>query len=297
MGFVPNFCIDTFEGGSGTTLKVAGELDSATSGELLARFEAAVASPGRAGTADGMPERTGTGGARSDAVVIDLEAVSFIDSSGMRALILIERRAKECGIELTLARPPAHVSELLEVTGVAMRVAVEFQPDASPPAAQCLERMELALPREPTAPGQARAELREAMGGRLSDSDLATATLLTSELVTNAVIHPDVDAGDTIELNVISWPDRLRVEVIDLGEGFDLERLPPRPRENGGHGLLVVAGLSSRWGTAPRPAAEGGGFCVWFELDVAADTSREPGTGEPATREPVISEGARVGRT
>ena len=125
----------------------------------------------------------------------------------------------------------------------------------------------------PSAPARARAELREAFGGRLEGSDRDIATLLTSELVTNAVIHPDPEVGGSIGLRITAFADRLRVEVSDSGSGFVAGSLPPRRRETGGHGLVVVDGLSSRWGTRQVTAHGEDGFSVWFELDVGYDLS------------------------
>jgi anti-sigma regulatory factor (Ser/Thr protein kinase) len=131
----------------------------------------------------------------------------------------------------------------------------------------------MSLDRTPEAPARARAELRHAIAGRLSDRDSAAATLLTSELVTNAVIHPGEAVGGSVGLRITTYNDRVRVEVTDEGSGFEPGALPARrPREAGGHGLIVVDGLSSRWGTARRRVGEGDGFCVWFELD--ADPER-----------------------
>src|SRR6202042_41470 len=91
---------------------------------------------------------------------------------------------------------------------------------------------------------------RRAIVGRLPDGDSATATLLTSELVTNAVIHPGQTVGGSVGLRITAFSDRIRVEVTDAGSGFDPGSLrPSEPREPGGHGLIVVDGLSSRWGT------------------------------------------------
>ena len=53
-----------------------------------------------------------------------------------------------------------------------------------------IEFVDLQLPGGSSAPGPARAEIRQATGAVLSEDDSATATLLTSELVTNAVVHP-----------------------------------------------------------------------------------------------------------
>jgi anti-anti-sigma factor len=247
---VPNFRIETLQTGSATMIKLAGELDSDTCNELLERAEGVLGSPG--------------GGA----LLIDLQDVSFIDSSGMRALIALELRARETGTELSVTQPSEDVTELFRKTGLAWRVGLAAQTDPDQPAEPFIERIDLELAREPGAPARARAELRQALSGRLPQTESATAILLTSELVTNAVIHPRDAVGGSVGLRITSYPDRVRVEVSDPGSGFEPGTLPPRPRELGGHGLVVVAGLSSRWGAVRRVADGEGRFCVWFELDV-----------------------------
>jgi anti-anti-sigma factor len=261
VGSAPNFRIDALESQSGLTIKLAGELDSATSMRLLEHFDRALEA------LDGRE------------LVIDLDEISFIDSSGMRALILIERRAEEERIAVAIARPPSAVTELLQITGIADRVPLTPRTDDAPPAADqtpaepFLERVELALTRDVHAPARARGELRQAILGRLSDRDCATATLVTSELVTNAVIHPAQGIGGSVGLRITAYPDRIRVEVTDEGSGFDPRGLRPRAlREAGGHGLVVVDGLASRWGTTRCVIGDAEGFCVWFELD--ADPER-----------------------
>jgi anti-anti-sigma factor len=262
----PNFRIETDHTGSGTTIKLAGELDSATCPVLVERFDQLVAA--------------GAG----DLVVLDLTEVSFIDSAGMRAIIVIERSAQEHDIPLALRPPAGPVTDLLQISGVGAHVALRPQPDDAPPA-PFVERIDLELGRVPTSPGRARAELREALGGRLGDNDSATLTLLTSELVTNSVIHPGPDAGDPIGLRITTFDDRVRVEVSDTGPGFDTATLPPRPRETGGHGLVVVDGLSSRWGTRRLGRDGGERFCVWFELDVAGGLGGEAIASDTARHE------------
>jgi anti-anti-sigma factor len=259
---LPNFRIETARTESGSTIVLAGELDSATSGELIGAFEQLV----RAGDAGEL--------------VLDLADVSFIDSAGMRAIIAIERTAAERDITVTIRPAAGPVSDLLQMTGLGERVALSPQADDSLASEPFIERIELELARDRTAPGRARAELREALAERLGESDRATLTLLTSELVTNAVIHPDPGAGGPISLRITAYPDRVRLEVSDAGSGFDAATLPREPRETGGHGLVVVDGLSSRWGTRQTQIHGGEGFSVWFELDVET----EP-TGEPAVRD------------
>jgi anti-sigma B factor antagonist len=255
---LPNFRIHTEQADSGTTIRLAGELDSATCGELTDAFERLL---------EGDP---------SGSVVFDLAGVSFVDSAGMRAIIVTEQIARERGIGLTIVPTAGPVTDLLHMTGLAERVALAPRSGDPPPPVPFLERIDLELAREPTAPGQARRELREAVAGRAGEPDRATLTLLTSELVTNAVIHPDPHADGPIGLRITTYPGRVRVEVVDAGRGFDASTLPHKPREAGGHGLVVVEGLSSRWGTHPAQTDGVDGFCVWFELDLDSTAADAP---------------------
>jgi anti-anti-sigma factor len=254
VGSLPNFRIETLDGDFGTTIKLAGELDSASCAELVRGFEAAIPALG------------------GRELVIDLGEVTFIDSSGMRAIIMIDRRAGEEGVALALTQPPAEVTELLQITGITDRVGLTPHAEDFTPVEPFVERIDIALARTPDAPARARAELRQAIAGRLSEQDGATATLLTSELVTNAVIHPGLAVGGSVGLRITLFGDRIRVEVTDAGRGFEPASLPPaRLGGAGGHGLFVVDGLSTRWGTARRAAGDSHAFCVWFELEAGLE--------------------------
>ena len=87
--------------------------------------------------------------------------------------------------------------------------------------------------------------------------------LLTSELVTNAVVHTSSD----LELIVRTGPEGVLVEVHDA----DGEHLPVlrkgRSFDEGGRGLLLVAELAVRWG-AERNSS---GKCVWFQIGADID--------------------------
>ena len=89
------------------------------------------------------------------------------------------------------------------------------------------------------------------------------ASLVATELVTNAVIH--ADRGPT-QLLVSVGDARLRIEVSD----GDSNRLPRRMHREvtaeGGRGLALVDSLSAAWGTR-RPHI-GQGKTVWCELDL-----------------------------
>jgi anti-anti-sigma factor len=228
-------------------IEVRGELDSGTCDELLDAVRSAVAG--------GAPELT-----------LDLGEMTFVDSAGTRTLIIVERLAREHGTALVLTPPPEHVTELLRTAGVVDRVDLDAQPSAAAaPPSGFTERTELELPRDPHSPARARGVVRECLAGR-EQSHVATIVLLTSELVTNAVVHPR-GVGDTpIGLRLTVYGDRVRVEVEDHGEGFD--RVPPlAPGAERGRGLFLVDQFSDRWGSGRVQTDGGRRFRAWFELD------------------------------
>ncbi|MBV2355737.1 ATP-binding protein [Streptomyces sp. J2-1] len=109
---------------------------------------------------------------------------------------------------------------------------------------------------------EARRELRELLRhwGRPGRSDIAE--LLTSELVTNALVHTDDDA---VLIAVVS-EHGLRVEVRDFVPRRPLPRVPVAAEDTGGRGLLLLESLADAWGVRPH----GAGKSVWFELGAEA---------------------------
>src|ERR1700757_3028415 len=96
------------------------------------------------------------------------------------------------------------------------------------------------------APGAARRLLTQWFGAVLAEGTLTTARLLVSELVTNAVKHGR--GRITVRAQLVGL--RLRVEVIDEGDGFEfaLRKRDVRVAGVGGWGLSVVDEESNRWG-------------------------------------------------
>lgn len=121
--------------------------------------------------------------------------------------------------------------------------------------------LEIELEQNREAPSLARAAISGFSENRdLDAATLATLTLLVSELVTNAVIHPDVEPPGGIRLTARIAGGSIRVEVTDEGSGFT-----PQPRDPGksdrGYGLYLLEQQASAWGVERH-----GGNTVWFEL-------------------------------
>lgn len=107
--------------------------------------------------------------------------------------------------------------------------------------------------------GQARLAMRS---WALLDAVVDTATLLASELATNALVH----GRGRVELRLRLTRDRLVLEAVDAGHHMPRRRQAGVDDE-GGRGLHLVAALADRWGSW----ATDGGKVVWAELDLAGN--------------------------
>ena len=119
-----------------------------------------------------------------------------------------------------------------------------------------------------SAPARARGGLRRLTEGmpRPAQDD---AELLTSELVTNAVVH----GSGIITVAIERDEDVIAVAVGDFGEDQPLAEVQealrvaeptPDADAEGGRGLHLVRALASAWGV--RRNRDGVGKVVWFRL-------------------------------
>jgi anti-sigma regulatory factor (Ser/Thr protein kinase) len=107
------------------------------------------------------------------------------------------------------------------------------------------------------------AAARHAVDGlELPEEQVGDVRLLVSELVTNSLRHAGLAPEDSISLSVSVDDARVRVEVADPGEGFEINGPAADPSTVAGWGLYLVATLADRWGVERAPAS-----IVWFELD------------------------------
>jgi hypothetical protein len=124
-----------------------------------------------------------------------------------------------------------------------------------------LRQFRVRLTREPAAAAQARRHVRAVVTGWKIPVDPDIAVLLTSDLVTSAIVHGD---GETVTLAVRCSSGRLRVDVYD-GSRDRPAGGPVTPPA--GPGLALVAMLSTAWGCFRTPA----GRAVYFTLAFPAD--------------------------
>jgi anti-sigma regulatory factor (Ser/Thr protein kinase) len=113
----------------------------------------------------------------------------------------------------------------------------------------------LALPPDPRAARHARRALAEA---HIPDDLEHTVSLLSTELIGNALRHARLVDDQRITFAARFVSDRVRVEVHDPGPGFD----PDEHMDGRGYGLRMVDKLATRWGVETDD-----GTRVWFEID------------------------------
>ncbi|MDN3021242.1 SpoIIE family protein phosphatase [Streptomyces sp. S.PB5] len=136
----------------------------------------------------------------------------------------------------------------------------------------------------------ARSFVRDTLQGWGFADIVDDAVVLTSELVTNAVVH----AGTTADLLCLRTDDGVRIEVADH---YPEREVPLQgslatmgsPDREGGRGLQLCAALAARWGVEYTPTHKQ----VWFQLDLPERPvgTRTAGPSLPADLLPLASDG------
>lgn len=128
-----------------------------------------------------------------------------------------------------------------------------------PPSPQSVTsaRMEQEWPASPATVRLARHFVVRTLAAWDLDDLGEVASLLTSEIVANAVQH----VGEVYRVALELDPDELRVEVFDRSPAMPVG-LRPGPEAERGRGLFIVDRLASKWGASE----DGTGKRVWFTL-------------------------------
>ena len=91
--------MDTDERPGEARLSVSGELDLSAAPRLARAADKVL---------EGGPQR----------LLLDLSGLRFIDSSGLRTIIVLHQRASQEGWELEVVRPPKHLMTIFQISGM-----------------------------------------------------------------------------------------------------------------------------------------------------------------------------------
>jgi anti-sigma B factor antagonist len=101
--------VTAVDGEALTTLRLTGELDIASAPQVEAALRRAEA--------------------QGKSILLDLSALEFIDSSGLRVVIAADRRARDLGVVLTLVQGPEPVRRVFRIAHLEERLNFAEDPD------------------------------------------------------------------------------------------------------------------------------------------------------------------------
>jgi anti-anti-sigma factor len=195
-------------------LRVQGEIDSATAPDLERVLEGAI-------------------GRGCVNFVIDLEGVSYADSSALRVIVWMNRVLQPKGGRLVLAAATRDVTRILELSGlVGTAPTVSAASDTEDALAGLMlgDSVEpplwtrvIEVPAAPSSLAKARAEVCDILLPLdLSESALFDFRVAVGEALSNAIRHGSpLGESDTIGISVAAHTDRVVLVVSDRGHGFD----------------------------------------------------------------------------
>jgi anti-sigma B factor antagonist len=165
---------------------------------------------------------------------VDLAGVTFMDSTGLRAIADASRALGPSGSGLVLCNVPRQVLRMLEITDLGS--SLEVRP---------LTAFDRRFPPDPAELPPARAALRAWLHdvGVKGEDAIADVLVVTSELVTNGVYH---DGGDLITVRADRQDRDVSIEVTTV-DHLPGQRPTYRDVEDSverGRGLGIVRALS-----------------------------------------------------
>jgi anti-sigma regulatory factor (Ser/Thr protein kinase) len=124
------------------------------------------------------------------------------------------------------------------------------------------------VPGRPEHVREARAFVAKALGELHPGLD--NAVLLTSELVTNAVMHSRSRCdGGTVTVLIVESGGGVRIEIADEGSEVSSPVVRGDVYASDGHGLYLVQTLADQWGYV----RDNNGTTVWFWLGATSSAA------------------------
>jgi anti-sigma B factor antagonist len=108
---VSRFAYETSEPGACVLVALQGELDLLATTELEPELDRLAGEPG------------------VEIVALDLRGLEFLDSSGLRQVVVAERRLRDAGRRLVLVRGPQPVQRVFEITRMSERLEFVDTPE------------------------------------------------------------------------------------------------------------------------------------------------------------------------
>ncbi|WP_407564885.1 SpoIIE family protein phosphatase [Streptomyces sp. 184] len=182
-----------------------------------------------------------------------------------------------------------------EAADAGVAVAVADCPARGVTAAQDVTDVALTLAAGMPAAAAARRFVRELLAGR-AGTEVDDAELLTSELVTNAVVHAGTDvrvrcrlvAEDATAAGLAcdgadGGPAAEPTLLVEVTDGHAARVMPlPAPEESYGYGLQLVSALADAWGVEHRRSEK----TVWFRMGPLREVAEEAADEDPAAEAP-----------
>ena len=146
----------------------------------------------------------------------------------------------------------------IEAEADALSCAQVLAADHPIPQQVARETTHIHLQPVPTAPGEARRFVRSTATS-LSADRLHDVLVLTSELVTNAVLH----ARTPFEVGITLTDDAI---LICVGDGTGTKPVMPTASDGqeNGRGIMLIRSIADDWGVEPTESRQG--KAVWFLL-------------------------------
>lgn len=192
-------------------------------------------------------------------VVLDLNEVTYADSSALGLLVWLDHRLRPAGGRLVLAGANRDVTRILELSGlvqVAASIAMSANVDAAleglrmeEPVLEPLWERSLQVPGSVDRLGDVREQVCDLLEPlHFPDSALFDIKVALGEALANAIRHgaPAVGEG-VIGVRVVAYADRVVIEVEDNGAGFDGSHSPEGDLyAPSGRGIMFMRALTDR---------------------------------------------------